>query len=161
MKTIAYLSTRILIPITLFVTGCSQNGEFTLLNGQKHSLDDFKGSWVVINFWAEWCAPCLEEIPALNRLAKVGEQQGITVIGVSYDPLNTTELKAVTEKWQFQYAVMATEPVPILPFKLPATLPTNYLLDPDGQVVSKLVGKQDYESLVRAIEQAKQKSERE
>ena len=159
MKTIAYLFGRILIPASLIVTACSQNGEFTLLNGEKRSLDDYKGRWLVVNFWAEWCAPCLEEIPALNRLAQEGAQHDISVIGVSYDALTTQELREVVEKWKFDYAVMDTTPVPVLPFSLPAQLPTNYLINPEGEVVRKLVGKQDFAALSNAIAEAKKSAE--
>lgn len=155
MKTIAYLVRRILITLCLIVSGCSQNGDFTLLDGQKLSFDDFNGRWVIVNFWAEWCAPCLEEVPELNRLARSSGELNVAVLGVSYDPLKPSELKSLVEKWQLEYPVMNTEPVPILPFGLPETLPTNYLLDPRGQVVAKLIGKQDYQSLVEALKQAK------
>lgn len=155
MKTIAYLMTRILITLCLIVSGCSQNGQFTLLDGQKLSFDDFAGQWVVVNFWAEWCAPCLEEVPELNRLARAEEEHNIAVIGISYDPLKPNELKNLVQKWQLEYPVMNTEPVPILPFGLPQTLPTNYLIDPQGRVAAKLVGKQNYNSLVDALNQAK------
>ncbi|WP_444994262.1 TlpA family protein disulfide reductase [Aliikangiella sp. IMCC44359] len=155
MKTIAYFFSRILITLCFIVTGCSQNGQFTLLDGQTHTLDDFSGQWVVINFWAEWCAPCLEEVPALNQLSSAGNELNVKVIGVSYDPLSLEQLRHVVTKWKIGYPVIATEPVPILPFDLPPTLPTNYLLNPDGEVVKTLVGKQDYESLSYAIHLAK------
>jgi thiol-disulfide isomerase/thioredoxin len=155
MKTIAYFSKPIIILTVLFVTSCNQQGQFTLLDGRSRSLDDYHGQWVVVNFWAEWCSPCREEIPALNQLAREGKASGISVIGVSFDPLDNEELRKIVKSWEFEYDVMATDPVPILPFKLPAQLPTNYLLDPQGRIVQKLVGKQDKSSLEAAIDKAK------
>ncbi len=157
MKTIAYFFTFVLSGMTLILTGCTQNSEFSLLNGEKKHLSDYSKDLVIINFWAEWCAPCLEEVPALNQLHHESTELNVAVIGVSYDQLESAKLREVVQKWDIQYPVMATEPVPILPFGLPETLPTNYLLRPDGEIVAKLIGKQDLESLKRAIEAAKQK----
>ncbi|TQV84545.1 TlpA family protein disulfide reductase [Aliikangiella coralliicola] len=156
MKTIAYFFCLILFPAVLFISSCSQNGQFQLLDGKKYSLDDFEGQWLIINFWAEWCAPCLEEVPALNQIAANGESLNLKVIGVSYDPLPKNKLIEIIQKWEFKYAVMLTEPTPILPFGLPPTLPSNYLISPDGQVVHKLVGTQTVESLEKALNHAKQ-----
>ncbi|MCW8880612.1 MAG: TlpA family protein disulfide reductase, partial [Kangiellaceae bacterium] len=120
------------------------------------SLDDFRGKWVVVNFWAEWCSPCIEEIPELNRLAAESDELNIVVLGVSYDPIENDALSGLVRKLNIEYPVMATDPAPILPFTLPPTLPTNYLLTPDGEVIAKLVGTQNYESLVLALTKAKQ-----
>ncbi|MET1253646.1 TlpA family protein disulfide reductase [Aliikangiella maris] len=157
MKTIAYFIRTILFGFGLILTGCTQNGQFTLLDGKSYSLDDFSGQWVIINFWAEWCSPCLEEIPELNKLANQEQAFKVTVIGVSYDQLTLNQLTDTVKKWQIEYPVIATEPVPILPFELPPTLPTNYLLNPDGKIVAKLVGTQTYESLNAAILKAQNK----
>lgn len=154
-KNIAYKSTIILFISGLFIAGCSQNGEFKLLNGEKRSLDDYQGSWIVVNFWAEWCSPCLEEVPELNNLHKTSVGETIYVIGVSFDPLNNLKIKEIAEKWGIEYPVMASDPVPILPFGLPAQLPTNYLISPQGEVVQKLVGKQSEETILSAIRRAK------
>jgi len=154
-KTIAYKSTIILFISALFIAGCSQNGEFMLLNGEKRSLDDYQGSWVVVNFWAEWCSPCLEEVPELNAIHNNEQVGDIQVIGVSFDPLDNQKISEIVIKWNIDYPVMASEPVPILPFGLPAQLPTNYLINPQGEVVKKLVGKQNAESILKAIETIK------
>ncbi|WP_185964309.1 TlpA disulfide reductase family protein [Aliikangiella marina] len=142
----------------LFLAGCSQNGEFMLMNGEKRSLDDYQGSWVVVNFWAEWCAPCLEEVPELNKIHGTSADQPIQVIGVSFDPLENQQITAIINKWKIKYPVMASDPVPILPFGLPAQLPTNYLINPQGEVVEKLIGKQSAETILKAIGRTKNKN---
>lgn len=155
MRTIAHYTSRFLFTLSLILLACTQNGQFELDDGKQHSLDDFSGRWILINFWAEWCSPCLEEIPAVNQLYRNAAELNLVVIGVSYDPLETKQLHSIMSEWKIEYPVMKTVPSPILPFTLPQTLPTNYLLDPKGKVVAKLVGKQTYSSLVRAIQQAK------
>lgn len=156
MKTIAYFLR--IVPISLILillSSCNQNNRFYLLDGNAHYLSDFSGRWLVINFWAEWCAPCLEEVPALNSLADHEEQLNVIVIGISYDQLSNLELVEIVEKWGIQYSVIATEPVPMLPFSLPPSLPSNYLIDPDGNVAQILVGKQTLDTLKQALIEAK------
>jgi thiol-disulfide isomerase/thioredoxin len=155
MKTIAYFFKIVLISLTLIIGGCADNTQFTTLDGEEFSESDFKGKWLIINFWAEWCAPCLEEIPDLNQLALRGSEMNLSVIGISFDPLANDQLKEVVSKIGIEYAVMATTPSPILSYSLPPTLPTNYVINPDGEVVVKLVGKQTYESLKNAVDKAK------
>jgi len=155
MKTIAYFPRLVLFSILLISAGCSQNGEFDLLGGQKRSLDDYKGHWLLVNFWAEWCAPCIEEIPAINQFARLNESNNVRVLGVSYEPLSNQQLKALVNQWDIQYPMIATDPIPVLPFSLPPTLPTSYLIDPSGKLVKRLVGLQTLESLTKVIVEAK------
>ena len=108
MKTIAYLFQIVLFSSVLFVFGCSPNTQFTLLDGKQYSERDFQGQWLVVNFWAEWCAPCIEEIPALNQLVELEQQLGFKLIGISYDQMDNLELKSTTERLNIQYPVMAT-----------------------------------------------------
>jgi len=155
MKTIAYFTRVILLSLAFIVTGCSDNTQFTFLNGDSHTQSDYNGQWLVVNFWAQWCAPCIEEIPEINRLAADGSKTNLTVIGVSYDDLTNQALLKIVKEVNIQYPVIATDPIPILSFSLPPTLPTNYIINPEGEVVVKLVGKQTYESLKKAVEDAK------
>ncbi len=131
-----------------------------MLSGERKSLDDYRGQWLLVNFWAEWCSPCLEEFPELNQLAQAKSEQGIQVIGISYDPLSNTDLKQKVEDLNILYPVMATDPVPVLPFGLPPTLPTNYLISPQGEVVAKLVGKQSAHSINKVIQEYRANSGR-
>jgi thiol-disulfide isomerase/thioredoxin len=155
MKTIAYFLRIVLLSVTLIIGSCSDNNQFTTLDGQVFSESQFLGKWQVINFWAKWCAPCIEEVPELNQLALESKEMNMVVIGVSFDPLSNEQLKKVVSEIGIQYIVMATEPAPILSYSLPPTLPTNYIIAPDGQIVTKLVGKQTYDSLKNAILTAK------
>jgi len=159
MKTIAYLFRIILFYTVFFVAGCGQSTEFSLLDGERYSERDFRGQWLLVNFWAEWCAPCLEEIPDLNRFYGMGEKLNLKVIGISYDQMNNRQLTKLVKKLNIKYPVMSTEPMPILSFSMPLTLPTNYLIGPDGEVAVKLVGKQTLSNLKSALEKAKKSYE--
>ncbi len=134
--------------LTFALVACQQSSQFQLLNGQQKSLTDYQGDWLLINFWAEWCPPCLKEIPELNAL----QAQGIEVIAVSYDKLTNQELAAQKKKYQIEYQIMATEPMPYLPMERPSGLPANYLFTPEGQMIGPLLGKQDKASIMALIE---------
>jgi thiol-disulfide isomerase/thioredoxin len=171
MRTISHFKILLLCFTLLVCWGCSPSIDFYLLNkqrvnveglssssndeGQADSLINYRGKWLVINFWAEWCAPCREEIPELNLLHKNTENLNLVIIGVSYDPLKNDVIKQIIKDWDIQYPVIASHPVPILPFKLPNKLPGNYILNPNGEIVAKVSGKQSLLSITKLLKALK------
>lgn len=139
--------------LLLLVASCDTSKDFSLLNGEQKDLSDYEGSWLVVNFWAEWCPPCLEEIPELNLLAQ--ENNDIQVLGVSFDKLPNEELIALSEKLDIQYPVVATEPMPFLPMERPQSLPASYIVTPKGEVMGPLLGKVDRHKIIELIEKIK------
>jgi len=138
---------------------CIKEPDFYLLDGSGHQLKDYQGKWLVVNFWADWCSPCREEIPDLNQLYSSTERNELEVIGISYDPLSNEEIKQIVTDWGIAYPVIATDPMPILPFKLPNSLPANYIFNPKGELMAKLSGTQTYESLTKLLKTLKKKSQ--
>ncbi|MCW8856910.1 MAG: TlpA family protein disulfide reductase [Kangiella sp.] len=150
-----HLCLRVLL-IAGFLAGlsaCDVDKDFSLLNGERKNLADYQGNWLVINFWAEWCPPCLEEIPELNLLAQ--ENDEIHVIGVSFDKLPNDELVALSERLDIQYPVVATEPMPYLPVERPQSLPASFIVTPKGEVMGPLLGKVDRHKIIELIEKIK------
>ncbi|NVJ68432.1 MAG: TlpA family protein disulfide reductase [Gammaproteobacteria bacterium] len=134
--------------LSLGLVACQQSNQFTLLNGEQKKLEDYQGQWLLINFWAEWCPPCLKEIPELNALAA----DGVQVLAVSYDKLSNHELEQLKQKYQIDYPIIATSPMPYLPMERPTGLPANYLFTPSGQMIGPLLGTQTRESFLEIIE---------
>jgi thiol-disulfide isomerase/thioredoxin len=64
------------------------------IDGRRWSAEALRGRVVVIDFWATWCAPCLEELPRLKRLHERHENRGLTIIGVSLDRSSTREFRS-------------------------------------------------------------------
>lgn len=139
-----------------FLVACSNQNSFYFLSGEKKSIDDYRGQWLIINFWAEWCPPCLEEIPELGKLVK--ENPDIAVIGVSYDKLTNQELEGLVEKLDIQYPIVATEPMPYLPVAKPQSLPGTYLISPSGQVMGPILGKIDRSKILKIIKKVEGKA---
>lgn len=139
-----------------WLQGCQKSNQFTLLTGESKSLEDYQGQWVVVNFWAEWCPPCLKEIPELNALDQ--SSKDIQVLGVSFDKLSNDELKELMTILDIQYPVLATEPIPFLPMAKPQSLPATYIVTPTGEVLGPLMGEVSKQKLLDIIEKIKQTS---
>jgi len=157
-KTITYFKVTVLCFGILLFQSCIKTPDFYLLDGSGQQLQDYRGKWLIVNFWAEWCSPCREEVPDLNQLYKLTSRDELAIIGISYDRLSNDVINQIVSDWVIEYPVIASDPMPILPFKLPKSLPGNYIFNPDGELVAKLSGKQTYDSLSKLLKTLKKKS---
>lgn len=130
----------------LLLGGCSEDLGLDQ-HGQKVTSERFENQWLVINYWAEWCAPCRTEIPELNALAEQLRGQGVQVMGVNFDGLQGAELEKASRQMGIGFTVLAQDPSER--FKLPRSeaLPVTYILDARGQVRERLLGEQTAKGL--------------
>ncbi|HEY9050312.1 MAG TPA: TlpA disulfide reductase family protein [Gammaproteobacteria bacterium] len=107
------------------------------LDGKLQSLSQYRGKWLVVNYWASWCKTCRLEFPDLNALHE--QQKDIVVIGINFESIGSDELTRFVAR-HIGYPVLRSEPVPLTPLgKVPA-LPTSYIIDPEGKIVAGQVG---------------------
>jgi thiol-disulfide isomerase/thioredoxin len=130
------------LAMVLVLIGCSDRQDAPPGTLDLERLD---GQWVVINYWAEWCKPCIKEIPELNALDK--RYPAVTVMGVNYDGLSGEELQAQAREFGIEFHLLTTDPAPQLGVARPVVLPTTLILDPQGRLTETLVGPQTLESL--------------
>ncbi|MFA5241107.1 MAG: TlpA disulfide reductase family protein [Sulfuricella sp.] len=132
---------RLLLGCILFaMAGLAAAAGFTFQDtqGKQHSLAGYKGKWVLVNFWATWCPPCVEEIPDLSALHD--KHKDLVVLGVAMDYRNGQEVKDFAEQLFVSYPVIlgtqasASQVGPI------SGLPTTYLYNPQGKLVAYNVG---------------------
>jgi len=127
---------------------------FTDSKGKTQSLDQYKGKWVLVNFWATWCPPCLEEIPDLVALHE-SKKNNLVVIGVALDYRDPKEVL------QFSDQMMISYPMVLGDHKLAAQvgaipgLPTTYLFNPQGKQVAYNVGAVTRDAIERYIRNKK------
>ena len=82
----------------------SQQYDFATLGGQKYQWQDFEGQLTVVNYFAEWCAPCLKEVPELNTFNNWAEQQSnVQLFAVSYDALADEKLAEIQQKYAMEF----------------------------------------------------------
>lgn len=116
---------------------------------ENATLDRYSGRWLVINYWAAWCKPCIEEIPELNRLDRI--HADVVVIGVNFDGVRGEELDRQVRELGVAFPVLAVDPAAELGVARPVVLPTTLLVDPAGELRQTLVGPQTLESLTAAL----------
>jgi thiol-disulfide isomerase/thioredoxin len=115
-------------------------------------LENLRGQWVVINYWAQWCKPCIEEIPQLNTLDRDYEQ--VTVLGVNYDGASGADLEQQRQQLGVAFASLEVDPAEQLGKSRPVVLPTTFIVNPQGELVAELIGPQTLATLVQATGQA-------
>lgn len=115
--------------------------DFTLpgLNGVTHKLSDYRGKWVVVNFWATWCPPCNEEIPQLERFSRENAKRAV-VLGVAFEDIGATQLKHFVKAKGIGYPVLMMTPKPVTALGPVWGLPTTYIVDPKGKIVGHHTG---------------------
>jgi thiol-disulfide isomerase/thioredoxin len=110
------------------------------LSGEQVSLSDFRGKWVIVNFWATWCPPCLDEIPDLVEFHEKHKDDDAVVVGISFEEVNTEYLQEFVESHFMSYPVLRMEPVPVTALGPVTGLPTTYILSPDGERIARQEG---------------------
>lgn len=108
---------------------------------------------MVINYWAIWCAPCREEIPELNTLARRGL---VDVYAINFDNVSGQTLLDQAAELGIQFPLLSKDPGPGLGISLPSMLPTTLILTPTGDLKTRLMGSQTVEALEREIASAMQ-----
>jgi len=134
----------------LLLSACQPDADFTLLDGSQHRLNEYRGRWLIVNYWADWCEPCRDELPLLARFAEKHADR-VTVLAVPFEPLSRDELVRQVEKLGIRLPVVQHQPPPRLPFPTATSLPVTWLIGPDGQVTGPLLGPQTEVSLLQAI----------
>ncbi|MEE4279601.1 MAG: TlpA disulfide reductase family protein [Halieaceae bacterium] len=122
--------------ILLLATGaCSREGPST------------NGDWTFVNYWAEWCRPCIKEIPELNAL---NARDGFRVHGVNFDGASGEALSRQIDALGVEFPTLSEDPGPRFGLERPQVLPTTLVLRPDGSLLRVLVGPQTADSLIAA-----------
>lgn len=121
------------------------------LQGDSIPFSSLNGKWVMLNYWASWCGPCLEEIPELNRFYAQNREKNLAMFGVNYDELPSEEQKQLVKQLHIQYPTLRQDPGSALALGSIDIVPVTFLFNPNGQLVAKLYGAQTARSLQKAL----------
>lgn len=125
--------------------------KLTATDGSTLDLAAHRGRWVVVNFWATWCHPCLAEMPALSELDQ--RRQDIDVVGLAFDDIAPDALVAFLKQHPVAYPIaQVSMDHPPAAFEPPAGLPTTYLLDPQGKVAKRFLGPVTPQEIEQAVD---------
>lgn len=112
---------------------------FRDIAGKQHNLVDYRGKWVLVNFWATWCPPCLKEIPDLIALHDAHKDKDLVVIGISTDN-NPKLVTDFARNHRISYPVVLSNEGIVAQIGRVEGLPMTYMFNPQGKLVSYNVG---------------------
>ena len=110
------------------------------IRGRQFRLSDYTGKVVLLNFWATWCPPCRTEIPDLIKMQRRYEAQGLRIIGITYPPENTSDVRRFMRRLEINYRIAIGTKATKALFTSSETLPMTVVIDRNGAVRDLIEG---------------------
>ena len=101
-----------------------------------------EANWRIVNYWAEWCAPCRIEIPMFNELSELLSSSNVRIVGVNFDEDPREVTLDIADELGIEFPTLTLEQVEELDLRPPDIMPTTYILSPTNEVAAKLIGMQ-------------------
>ena len=147
------MKAKIIPLLCLFILfGCQKN-DIEVYNGKNTSIERLKGQWIVVNYWADWCAPCIKELPELFEFAQ--ENKDTLVYVFNFDELDAEDLAPVAKKFKISLPSLISHPREIWGIQTPPAVPATFFINPKGEVVKALFRPQTKDSLNSILESIK------
>lgn len=139
---------------SLFAKKTVQLPEFSVvdMNGKTHNNDTVKGKYLVVNFWATWCPPCLKEIPAFVEFYDKNSDT-VEILGMDYEQANKEKIREFTDTFMVNYPIILSDSNNQSQFKKfgdVVGMPTTIVYAPDGSLVDYFMGEIDMSVLEKA-----------
>ena len=132
----------------LILISCQRN-DIEIFNGSDTNLNKLNGNWIVINYWADWCAPCIKEIPELNEFAEQNKE--LLVFTFNFDQLDEDDLKPVANRFNIKVPSLITHPRDIWGIQTPPAVPATFFINPNGELVLSLFRPQTKDELNKIL----------
>ena len=128
------------------------NFGFKDINGHYHRFSDFKGKWVIVNYWSTYCGPCIAELPALKRIA--AQYKGkVVVLGMDAGETPDHEMKQFIRQRGINYTVVPTQDSSMFALGLIYGVPTTFIVSPQGRIVDTHMGAITVQQMQRFVGQ--------
>ncbi|MGC9452832.1 MAG: TlpA family protein disulfide reductase [Oceanipulchritudo sp.] len=124
------------------------------LDGKQLSAESLAGKVVLVDFWATWCPPCRKEIPGFVELQEAYGDSGLVIVGVSLDRDGPPVVNSFAREYGIQYPLAMADQSILEAFGGIEALPTTFLIDRNGRIVSRHVGyvdKQVFETAIQSL----------
>lgn len=131
----------------------SADYELRDMDGKSHRVSDYRGKWLIINFWATWCSPCIQEMPELERFY----QQNISsaqVWGVTFEDTDKAKIRQFIEQLGITYPVLGYGQDPLTGFGTVTVLPTTFVIDKKGLFFHRFEGPISAQDITAVIDQS-------
>ncbi|WP_020396740.1 TlpA family protein disulfide reductase [Thiolinea disciformis] len=116
-----------------------KNFSFQDIYGKNHQFSDYRGKWVVVNYWSTQCQPCLAEIPALKNIAQRYRNK-VVVLGMDAGETPDAQMRRFIREKGINYTVVPTQDSTIFALGLVFGVPTTYVISPQGKIVNSKMG---------------------
>lgn len=138
------------------MAGAKTTADFLLKDmvGNKHQLSQYKGKWVLVNYWATWCPPCLEEVPDLVSLYDKRRKTDLMVLGVAFDYQDVKEVAEYVDDMYISYPIVLGDDAVAAQLGSAEVLPTTFIYNPQGVLVKikrGLITKQYIEKMIGVV----------
>ena len=128
--------------------------QLTALDGSSVSIAGFRGKWLVLNYWATWCLPCVKEFPELDHFDQSNAE--VTVLGLNFEDGELARIHKFLARHPVHYQILRVNVYdPPEALGAPMALPTSFIVNPQGHLVKTIIGPVTKQSLSEAINKLK------
>lgn len=125
------------------------------INNNQIDFASLKNKWILVNFWASWCEPCINEISEFNQLS-IKYKNTIKIFAVNYDALNQIQQKKAAKKYAIKYQSILQSSAENLNLGDVSVVPTTYIFNAEGKMVTTLYGGQTVASIEKTLQKLEQ-----
>ena len=136
---------KLALPLLCLLFISCERGDIEIFDARPMFSSNMEGNWILINYWADWCAPCIKEIPELVEFAH--ENSDILVYAYNFDELDAEDLAPIAKKFKVDIPSLISHPREIWGIETPPAVPATFFIDPNGVLVKSFFRPQTKDEL--------------